>query len=37
MALGTSIIVGVGPGLGLALAHTFADAGHPIAMLACGC
>ena len=36
MALGTAVIVGVGPGLGLALAHTFADAGHPIAMLARG-
>ncbi|MFD5749737.1 SDR family oxidoreductase [Streptomyces sp. NPDC127033] len=34
MALGTAIIVGVGPGLGLALARTFADAGHPVAMLA---
>ena len=36
MALGTAVIVGVGPGLGLALAHTFADAGHPSAMLARG-
>ena len=34
MALGTAVIVGVGPGLGLALARTFADAGHPVAMLA---
>jgi NAD(P)-dependent dehydrogenase (short-subunit alcohol dehydrogenase family) len=33
MALGTAVIVGVGPGLGLALARTFADAGHPVAML----
>jgi hypothetical protein len=31
---GTAVIVGVGPGLGLALARTFADAGHPIALLA---
>ncbi|WP_329459046.1 SDR family NAD(P)-dependent oxidoreductase [Streptomyces sp. NBC_01497] len=34
MALGTAVIVGVGPGLGLALARVFADAGHPVAMLA---
>ncbi|MDH6630526.1 NAD(P)-dependent dehydrogenase (short-subunit alcohol dehydrogenase family) [Streptomyces sp. LBL] len=34
MALGTAIIVGVGPGLGLALTRTFAHAGHPVAMLA---
>lgn len=34
MALGTAVIVGFGPGLGLALARTFADAGHPVAMLA---
>jgi NAD(P)-dependent dehydrogenase (short-subunit alcohol dehydrogenase family) len=34
MALGTAVIVGVGPGLGLALARTFAGAGHPVAMLA---
>jgi NAD(P)-dependent dehydrogenase (short-subunit alcohol dehydrogenase family) len=34
MALGTAIIVGVGPGLGLELARTFAAAGHPVAMLA---
>ncbi|MBW8801483.1 MAG: SDR family NAD(P)-dependent oxidoreductase [Streptomyces sp.] len=33
-ALGTAIIVGVGPGIGIALARTFADAGHPVAMLA---
>jgi short-subunit dehydrogenase len=32
--LGTVIIVGVGPGLGLELARTFATAGHPVAMLA---
>jgi NAD(P)-dependent dehydrogenase (short-subunit alcohol dehydrogenase family) len=32
--LGTAIIVGVGPGLGLELARTFANAGHPVAMLA---
>lgn len=31
---GTAIIVGVGPGLGAALARTFANAGHPVAMLA---
>src|ERR1700761_4898356 len=31
---GTVIIVGVGPGLGLELARTFASAGHPVAMLA---
>jgi len=31
---GTAIIVGAGPGLGLALARTFAAAGHPVAMLA---
>jgi len=36
MPLGTAVIVGVGPGLGLALARTFANAGHPIAMLARG-
>ena len=36
MALGTAVIVGVGPGLGLALARTFANAGHTIAMLARG-
>ncbi|MET8272084.1 MULTISPECIES: SDR family oxidoreductase [unclassified Streptomyces] len=34
MALGTAVIVGVGPGLGLAIARTFANAGHPVAMLA---
>jgi NADP-dependent 3-hydroxy acid dehydrogenase YdfG len=28
------VIVGVGPGLGLELARTFATAGHPVAMLA---
>lgn len=33
MALGTAIVVGVGPGLGLAIARAFADAGHPVAML----
>ena len=31
---GTAIIVGAGPGLGFALARTFATAGHPVAMLA---
>lgn len=34
MTLGTAVIVGVGPGIGLAIAHTFAHAGHPVAMLA---
>ena len=34
MTLGTAVIVGVGPGLGLALARTFAAAGHPVALLA---
>jgi NAD(P)-dependent dehydrogenase (short-subunit alcohol dehydrogenase family) len=34
MPQGTAVIVGVGPGLGLALARTFADAGHPVALLA---
>jgi NAD(P)-dependent dehydrogenase (short-subunit alcohol dehydrogenase family) len=34
MALGTAVIVGVGPGLGLELARAFAHAGHPVAMLA---
>jgi hypothetical protein len=33
MALGTAVIVGVGPGLGVALARAFANAGHPVAML----
>jgi len=32
--LGTAMIIGVGPGLGLALTRTFAGAGHPVAMLA---
>jgi NAD(P)-dependent dehydrogenase (short-subunit alcohol dehydrogenase family) len=34
MTLGTAVIVGVGPGIGLALARVFANAGHPVAMLA---
>lgn len=34
MTLGTAVIVGVGPGIGLELARTFANAGHPVAMLA---
>jgi len=34
MPLGTAVIVGVGPGLGTALARTFASAGHPVALLA---
>ena len=33
VALGTAVIVGVGPGLGAALVRAFADAGHPVAML----
>ena len=32
--LGTAMIIGVGPGLGLALTRTFVGAGHPVAMLA---
>jgi NAD(P)-dependent dehydrogenase (short-subunit alcohol dehydrogenase family) len=34
MTRGPALIVGVGPGLGSALARTFADAGHPLALLA---
>jgi NAD(P)-dependent dehydrogenase (short-subunit alcohol dehydrogenase family) len=34
MALGTAVIVGVGPGIGLELSRAFAGAGHPVAMLA---
>jgi NAD(P)-dependent dehydrogenase (short-subunit alcohol dehydrogenase family) len=34
MSLGTAIIVGVGPGLGLALGRAFAEAGHSVALLA---
>ena len=34
MSLGTAVIVGVGPGLGLELARIFGNAGHPVAMLA---
>jgi NAD(P)-dependent dehydrogenase (short-subunit alcohol dehydrogenase family) len=30
---GTAVIVGVGPGLGVALVRAFAGAGHPVAML----
>ena len=33
MALGSALVVGVGPGLGLEIARTFAEAGHPVAML----
>jgi NAD(P)-dependent dehydrogenase (short-subunit alcohol dehydrogenase family) len=33
MALGTAIVVGVGPGIGLEIARVFAGAGHPVAML----
>lgn len=33
MALGTAVIVGVEPGLGVAVAHAFANAGHPVALL----
>jgi NAD(P)-dependent dehydrogenase (short-subunit alcohol dehydrogenase family) len=36
MTPGTAAIVGVGPGLGVALARTFADAGYPVAMLGLG-
>lgn len=36
MALGTAVIVGVGPGLGVALAGAFATVGHPVAMLDIG-
>ncbi|MGY5052282.1 SDR family NAD(P)-dependent oxidoreductase [Streptomyces sp. 900105755] len=34
MTLGTAVIVGVGPGIGLELTRAFANAGHPVAMLA---
>jgi NADP-dependent 3-hydroxy acid dehydrogenase YdfG len=34
MSLGTAIIVGVGPGLGLALGRAFAEAGHSVALVA---
>lgn len=34
MSKGTAIIIGVGPGLGLALARTFAGADHPVALIA---
>jgi NADP-dependent 3-hydroxy acid dehydrogenase YdfG len=34
VSLGAAVIVGVGPGLGSALARTFADARHPVALLA---
>jgi NADP-dependent 3-hydroxy acid dehydrogenase YdfG len=34
MTIGPALIVGVGPGLGSALARTFGDAGHPLALLA---
>ena len=34
MALGTAVIVGVGPGIGFELARAFATAGHPVAILA---
>ena len=33
MPQGSAIVVGVGPGLGLALARAFGTAGHPVAML----
>lgn len=33
MSRGSAIIVGVGPGLGLALADAFAKDGHPVALL----
>ena len=31
---GTAVIVGAGPGLGMALARRFGDAGHPVALIA---
>ncbi len=34
MALGSAVIVGVGPGLGLELVRVFGNAGHPVALLA---
>jgi NADP-dependent 3-hydroxy acid dehydrogenase YdfG len=34
MTDGTAIIIGVGPGLGLALARTFAGANHPVGLIA---
>ncbi|MCL7380805.1 SDR family NAD(P)-dependent oxidoreductase [Streptomyces sp. 35G-GA-8] len=33
MSKGSAIVVGVGPGLGLALARAFAEDGHPVALL----
>lgn len=33
MSKGSAIIIGVGPGLGLALAEAFASDGHPVALL----
>jgi NAD(P)-dependent dehydrogenase (short-subunit alcohol dehydrogenase family) len=33
MTLGTAVIVGIGPGLGVALVRAFANAGHPVAIL----
>ncbi|MFD4795283.1 SDR family NAD(P)-dependent oxidoreductase [Streptomyces anulatus] len=33
MTQGSAIVIGAGPGLGLALARTFHDAGHPVALL----
>src|SRR5258708_24628473 len=32
MSKGSALIVGVGPGLGLALAEAFASDGHPVAL-----
>jgi NAD(P)-dependent dehydrogenase (short-subunit alcohol dehydrogenase family) len=34
MTNATAIVIGVGPGLGRALAHAFARAGHPVAVIA---
>jgi NADP-dependent 3-hydroxy acid dehydrogenase YdfG len=34
MSHGTALIVGVGPGLGVAIAKAFAEEGHPVALIA---
>jgi NADP-dependent 3-hydroxy acid dehydrogenase YdfG len=33
LSRGTAIIVGAGPGLGMAIARAFAAEGHPVALL----